>query len=131
MPANPASTPETVNHDAPPEELRAAVEPSVHALMDDLSQTTAPEVRAAVTEAVAAEVTPTGPGRDPSDMSRLLAAKIDEVYRSLGLPSPGLEALEAEALAYGEGVSAPMPGDPRRQMPLTPEQVRERVARAR
>jgi hypothetical protein len=125
------SAPEKVNHKAGPDELQAAVAPAVHDLMDDLSQTTAPEVREAVVEAVAADVTPGHIGDAPLDMSRLVAQAIAEVYRQAGLSPPDAAALEAAALSHGVGVSGPIPGHPDQSMPLTTDEVKERVNKAR
>lgn len=125
------SAPERVNHKAAPEELQAAVAPAVHDLMDDLSQTTAPEVREAVVEAVADGVTPSTFADAPLDMSRLVAQAIAEVYKAVGQPVPDAAALEAAALAHGVGVSGPIPGHPDQSMPLTTDEVKERVNKAR
>lgn len=122
--------PEKVNSNAPVEELQAAVEPSIHAVMDDLSLTTAPEVRGRVVEDVAADVHAQEPHQGVGDMSALLAQKLAAVYREFGLTPPAQAALEAEILAYGEGVSGPVPDAPNQAMPLTAEQVRERVKKA-
>jgi hypothetical protein len=124
------STPEKVNSNAPVEELQAAVEPTIHAVMDDLSLTTAPEARARIVEEVAADVHAQEAHQGVGDMSVLLAQKIAAIYREFGLTPPGQAALEAEILAYGEGVSGPVPGAPDRAAPLTSDEVRERVRKA-
>jgi hypothetical protein len=122
--------PEKVNSDAPVEELAAAVEPTIHGVMDDLSLTTAPEVRARVVEEVAADVHAQESHQGVGDMSALLAQKLAVVYQEFGLTPPPQAALEAEVLSYGGGVSGPIPGSPDQAEALTPEQVRERVRKA-
>jgi hypothetical protein len=126
-----AVAPEKVNHKAPPDEMQAAVAPAVHDLMDDLSQTTEPEVRNAVVATVADAVTPSHPLDPPLDMSRLIATAIAEVYRQTGQAVPDMAELEAAAINYGVGVSGPMPGSPGVEVPLTTDEVRERTRKAR
>lgn len=118
------------NGKAPAEEVREAVAPAVHDLMDDLSQTTAPEVRDAVVDVVGDTVTPSPYADAPLDMSRLVAQAIGEVYKAVGLPVPDPVALEAAALAHGVGVSGPVPGHPDQAMPLSDDEIKERVRKA-
>jgi hypothetical protein len=125
-----ANAPEKVNGTASAEEMREAVAPAVHDLMDDLSQTTAPEVRDAIVDVVGDTVTPSPYVDAPLDMSRLVTQAIAEVYKAVGLPVPDPVALEAAALAHGVGVSGPVPGHPDQEMPLSDAEIKERVKKA-
>ena len=123
--------PKAVNHDAPVEEIGAAIAPDVHDMMDSMGVADRPGLADRVVQSMATDITPDQPGAQSADLSKLFAEKINAVRREFGMAALDAGELEAEVRSRGGTAYGPAPDDPLTPVELTPEEVRERTRKAR